>query len=378
MNSKEIKKLVYQIIKEEIKEHKVPVEILPLTSIENITEIIFTNLTNYFNKKEILLFTLQTIKAELIINKITDACYNYANNKLKIIIKNNANMNNNHFKWRLIKNIYHEYKHAIIDKKVKQPYIETVEDLIYSIEKLIDTTDIYYRTYHEELYEEIQANNYGIKKAKHFLENNKKYQEIYGKLKNTIELDNLLHEIYYRNYNFSLTLKKVNQDIKDNIKELNSYPEDKELEIVRTLYDKKGKFKSLKELFQTPNWNILSIEAKYLIIGSEAYLNDFDYKNATIEELYFILDSLSYVLTLEYEKTKYNQEFRKRLELISRTQKDEDLEELDLYIDTLLILNIKEQSNQTIINQYQTMINVIIELINKKTNNYTNKRINTK
>ena len=101
-------------------------------------------------------------------------------------------------------------------------------------------------------------------------------------------------------------------------------------------------------------------------------------KVTTIEELYFILDSLSYVLTLEYEKTKYNQEFKKRLELISRTQKDEDLEELDLYIDTLLILNIKEQSNQTIINQYQSMINVIIELINKKTNNYTHKRINTK
>ena len=378
MNIKEIKKLVYQIVKEEIKEYQVPVEILPLTSIENIVEIILTNLKVYLKEKESLIYTLECIKSELYINKTNDAYYNYVSNKLKILIKNNKGTNDIHFIWKLIKNIYHEYKHAILEKLVKKPSIETVEDLIYSIENIIDPTDDYYRTYHDDFFEEIQANNYGIKKAEQFLKNNKHYQETYQKLKNIIELDKLLHEIYYRNYSFGLILVKVNQDIKDNIRELNTYQDDKHLEIVRTLYDKKGKFKSLKELFQTNNWNLLSQEAQYLIIGSESYLDDFDYQNATKEELYLILDALSYILTLEYEKPKYNQEFRKKLELISRTLTDEDLFVINLYMDALLVLNIKEESNQIRINQIQNMINTIIELIKNKNNKYTHKKINTK
>jgi len=377
MNTKEIKTLVYQILKAEIKEHNVDVEILPLTSIENIAEIISTNLKTHPNNIEDLIYTLQTIKAELYINKTNDAYYNYASNKLKILIKNRTNLNELHFTWRLIKNIYHEYKHALLEKLIKKPYIETKEDLIFAIENIIDPTDDYYMTYHDDLYEEILANNYGIKKAEQFLSKNKRYTATYQKLKNIIKIDKILHEIYYRNYDLHLILIKVNKDVKEKIEEINDYPEDKELEIVRILYNKNGKFKSLKELFNTESWNKMSKEAQYLIISSESYLEDIDYKNATQEELYFLLDALSYALTLEYEKPRYNQEFRNKIENISRNLNDEDLEEINLYLDALLVLNTKENSNKIKIEKLQTMINTIIAIIKQKENPHKIKELIT-
>ena len=375
MNNKSIKKLVYKILREEIKEHNVEVDVLPLTSLENIAEIISTNLKIKPRNLDELISTLESIKNELYINKKIDAYYNYMSNKLKIIIKNKNKVNETCFIWKLIKNIYHEYRHALVEKLLKKPYIETKEDLIFAIENLIEPTDEYYLTYHDDLYEEILANNYGIKKAEHYLKTNMQYKEIYEKLKTTIELDKLLHEIYYRNYDFQLILEKVNKDIKQNINEINLYPDDKELEIVRTLYNKNGKFKSLKELSNTDNWNILSKEAKYLIISSEAYLNDFDYNNASKEELYLILDALSYALTIEYERPKYNQEYRLEIESISRTLTDEDLGVLNLYVDTLLILNTKEESNKIKIEKLQTMINTIINILKQKESTYQNKKI---
>lgn len=364
MNNKSIKKLVYKILKEEIKEHNVEVDALPLTSLENIVEIISTNLKIKPRNLEELISTLESIKDDLYINKTTDACYNYMSNKLKIIIKNKNKLNETHFIWGLIKNIYHEYKHALVEKLLKKPYIETKEDLIFAIENLIEPTDEYYLTYHDDLYEEILANNYGIMKAEQYIKRNK--QKTYEKLKIIIELDKILHNIYYRNYDFQLILLKINKDIKQNINEINLYPEDKKTEIVRTLYNKNGKFKSLSELSNTEKWNILSNEAKYLIISSESYFNDIDLNTLSKDELYFILDALSYSLTLEYERPIYNNFFRNKIETISRNLDDKDLGILNLYLDTLIVLNTKENSNKIKIEQLQKKINIIITLLKQK------------
>ena len=372
MDNKDIKKLVYKILREQIEKYNVDVEILPLTSLENITEIILTNLRNKPNNLEEFLTAIYSIKNEISINNTTDAYYNYRSNKLKILIKNKHKLNEKHFTWRLIKNIYHEYKHAIVEKLIKKPYIETKEALIFAIENLIEPTDEYYITYHDDLYEEILANNYGIKKAEQYLKINKK--ELYESIKTTIELDKILHNIYYTNYDFQLILLKVNKDIKEKIHEINLYPNDKELEIVRTLYNKDGKLKTLTELSNIDNWNILSSYAKYLIISSDAYLNEIDYDNISKEDIYFILDALSYVLTIELERPIYNQKYREEIENISRNLNDKDLATLNLYLDTLLILNAKEKSNQIKIKKLQKNINNIVTILQQRESIYQKKK----
>lgn len=371
MDNKEIKKLIYQIANEEIKERSLKVGVLPLTSLENIIDIILTPLKSHPKNLKDLIFILRDTKNYLQANKNLDAYYDFESNELKILIKNHTKQEEAHFIWNLIKRIYHEYHHVILEKTFKKAYIETKEDVYYSIENLLNPLDEFYLTYHDDLYIEILANNYGFKKAYKFLKENKQYTQIYKKLENTIELDKILREIYHRNYDIQLLLSKINKDIKENIKALNCYLDEKELQIINLLYTKTGRFKSLKELSNTINWNNLDIEARYLIVSSEAYLTDIDYQNLSKEELYFILDALSYSLTIEYERPKYNQEFRTTIESISRKLTDEDIGALNIYLDAILMLNTKEKANQIKIEKLQTMINTITALINKK-NNYSN------
>ena len=359
MESKDTKKLILNLLSQEIKKYKVPVKILTLTPFENLLYILQTAITSHPQNIKELLALVEETKDEIYISAKTDAYYDYGNNKLKIILKQKKNIDEKHSIWMLLKNTYHEYKHTILEKLVKKPYIETKEDLFYAIENLIAPTDDFYLTYHDDFYEEIQANNYGIKKAEHFLQSNPQYKKQNQQLKNIITLDKLLHETYYRNYDFQLILAKVNSIIKENIHEINKYLNDKELAIVKILYKKSGKFKTPSELIQTQNWNNMSKEAQYLIISSESYLTDIDYTKCSKEELYFILDALSYSLTLEYEKPKHNQDFRDKLNQISKELNEDDLGEINLYLDTLLVLNNKEQSNIIKINKLKILIEQI-------------------
>ena len=368
MNNKTIKKLVYKILSEEIKEYNIEVEHLTLTPLENVINIILTGLKkNPRNLNEIII-VLEDIIDELQLNKTNDAYYTNGINRLKVLIKRAPNISENQYIWSLIINIYHEFKHAIIAKLIKKPYIITKEDLYYALEDVINPLSDFYITYHDDFYEEIMANNYATKKAELFLKTNKQYNVLYQKLTTTIELEKLFHQIFYRNYNFRLMLNEISKNIKENIKEINLYPNDETLEIVRIMYNENGKFKPLEELSLNNSWNKFSNEAKYLIISSDAYLNDFDYKNATKKELYFILDALSYSLTLEHERPKYNQEFRKKLEELSRNININDIKEGNLYLDTLNILNIKEETNKIEIDKLKNRITTIIALIKQKEN----------
>lgn len=368
MNNKTIKKLVYKILSAEIKEYNIEVEHLTLTPLENVINIILTGFKkNPRNLNEIII-VLEDIIDELQLNKINDAYYTNGINRLKVLIKRAPNISENQYIWSLIINIYHEFKHAIIAKLIKKPYIITKEDLYYALEDVINPLSDFYITYHDDFYEEIMSNNYATKKAELFLKTNKQYNVLYQKLTTTIELEKLFHQIFYRNYNFRLMLNEISKNIKENIKEINLYPNDETLEIVRIMYNENGKFKPLEELSQNNSWNKFSNEAKYLIISSDAYLNDFDYKNATKKELYFILDALSYSLTLEHERPKYNQEFRKKLEELSRNININDIKEGNLYLNTLNILNIKEESNKKEIDKLKNRITTIIALIKQKEN----------
>lgn len=368
MNNQEIKKLVYEIIGQEIKEHGVTVKPEIFTIIENIISVILKKIKNPPKNIEDLKFDLAEIRNEIYISRTVDAYWDYSSDELKILLKNHQNMPRENVLWRTLKNIYHEYRHAIIDRKIKKTYIETKEDVYFAIEQLIDPTSNFYLTYHDDIYDEICANNYGARKAEHYLQTTQRYRKEYESLKIAIELEKIKYQIYYRNYNFALIFKEANKFIKDNIKELNLESEDIELQIVRLLYTKNGHLKSLKELSHDPNWNHLTKEAQYVIISSPTYLKSVELKILSKQELYFILDALSYFLTQEIEKIKYNEYFRIELEKISRRLILDNQVELNLYLDALLILNVKEESNKNQINNLNKKIKEIIEILKEKEN----------
>ena len=375
MNNKEIKELVYKILEEEKKQYNLEVDVLALTPLQNIFDILFSGLKRTPKRYEELILLLDDIKEALFLNRTEDAYYNTGLNILKILIKKQEkNITDNQFLWSLLINIYHEFKHVIIKFLIKQSNITIKEDLYYALEDTINSQNPFYLIYHDDFYEEIISNIYAVKKAELFLKTNKKYHNIYQELITTIELEKLLRNIYYRNYNFRLMLAEINKHIKYDIKEINKHPYNKTLEVVRILYNKDGKFKSLKELSLDTRWNNFTKEARYLVVSSTAYLDDFDYNNAPKEDLYFILDAITYSLTLEYEKPKYNKEFRKKLEELSKRINMYDICERNLYLDTLSILNQKETANELEIKKLKTKLNIILSILKQKELSYKIKK----
>jgi hypothetical protein len=96
------------------------VKIEPFTIIENIISILLKKIKNPPTSIEELKFDLVEIRNEIYISNVTKAYWDYVSDELKILLKQKRNIPIKHTLWRILKNIYHEYRHAIIDRKIKK------------------------------------------------------------------------------------------------------------------------------------------------------------------------------------------------------------------------------------------------------------------
>ena len=185
-----------------------------------------------------------------------------------------------------------------------------------------------------------------MEKAEKFLKENKTYSKIYTKIKSIIDIEKLLHEIYYQNHDIHPFINKINTDVKNSIKVIDFNSLAPECEIIKILYNKDGTFKTIKNLYQTKRWLELPKEAQLLILSSESYLNEFNYQKSTIEELELILEALNHSYNLESKKTIINRQLRIKLELLSRQLNEQINYNINIYLHTLLTLNEKEKLNK--------------------------------
>lgn len=115
MNNKTSKKLVTTLLKSEIEEHRLNAQILPVTSTENIQEIITSSIKTWLHNPNEKLDKI--LKDAMIEIRYSKQATGYSNqNKMKVLLKNlkKYSKSKEHYIWNLIHTTYHEYKHVLI------------------------------------------------------------------------------------------------------------------------------------------------------------------------------------------------------------------------------------------------------------------------
>lgn len=366
MKYKQSRELITKLLEQEIKDNGIKVEILPLTKAENILKIIKKGISKQIITTQAI---FDEIKSELYANELTSAYYDYESHKLKVLIDTikKDSLEKERYLWNLIKTVYHEYKHAIVGQ-TKTGEIRNKEDLYVTLEDMISPIGDIYLEYHDRFYEEILANQYGIEKADKLFKKRISNTATYKKLRFSIETEKTLHEIYYRNYDVHPFLSVINNTVKKSVHELNLSYLDPKCQIIKVLYNNEGNFKQLSELYQDEDWLKYPKEVQYLIVSSKPYLTDFDFNNATKEELNFILEALNYVEKEEVNRVSMNEFLRLKLDNLSELLDEKDQYSVDFYLTALLTLNKNEKINKEKQEKIKARQEQIKELIHQKDN----------
>lgn len=342
------KKLVYKIIENEINENGVKVNVLPVSNIENIKEIIRQEIKEKIDNKDInilemLVEIIANLKFEIIEQNL--GFYDSEKHKIKILLTNIKNRSDNkkEFFYNILDTIYHEYNHAILYEDLIQK-----DNLIkYKLELDWILWDIsnYYETNNYDFYQEILAYNYSNEKAMKFIE---RYPKAYQFLKSDIKKLKYLHQIYLQNYDPQQFINRISKIIKmKDIKTKNQ--EFKKNELLAKLFKKDGSPKLQKDLSQ---------EGIYIIISSRAYLDIIDYGTQKKETLYIILEALNYTYNIEQIRTEQNKNLRNEI-------MDNPLYDIDL----LSLLDKKQKRVEKKLNYLELQIEKINLILNNKTDN---------
>lgn len=330
MKYKLSKELVYKIMKQEIINTGIKVEVLPLTKLENLYLTIKEDKQK--NKK---VHPFQIIKK---IIKKTDNLgdFNFENNHLKIFLDDlkKDSKTKEIYLIELLTTTYHEYNHKITWEQATD--IPNLRNFILLIEQLIIETTELYNAHHDDFYEEIIANIYGIEKSEQFL---KRYPNIFEKLKGYIENDKLNYQINLINYDIEQFINYFSKILQESKEKSSFFKEEYPYNIVGCLYDKDGAFKRITTLMEDKNWNFLEKEVQYSIVASKSYLRSQQLDHLSKEELTFILEAVDYSYQQEINRSIQNQELRIRIQRFNREIKPT----LDYIVDLMPILNKKEK-----------------------------------
>lgn len=334
MKYKLSKELVYKIMKQEMKKTGIKVEVLPLTKLENLFLVIKESKQK--NKKLYSLKRLKTIQTSL---KETIDClgdFDFENNHLKIFLDElkKDSKTKEIYLIQLLNTTYHEYNHKITWSKTEiTPNLINFTLLIEQL--LIKTTELY-NSYHNDFYEEIIANIYGIEKSEQFL---KRYPNIFEKLKGYIENDKLNYQINLINYDIEQFINYFSKTIQSANDKSRFFKEEYPYGIVKCLYTKEGCFKTIFSLRDNKDWNFLEKEVQYSIVASKSYLQSQKLENLSKEELTFLKEAVDYSYQQEINRSIQNQELRIKIQKFNREMKPT----LDYVVDLMPILNKKEK-----------------------------------
>lgn len=331
MREKTSKEIVQRLIDEEaLKTGVRPNIIISTNKLENLYYILRNELENKLIDNKMTFFEFfSNIIWNIKCNKKWCADYDYIKSSIKILIYNlkKDTENKNEYLWQLITSVYHEYKHALIDDcevidcNSHYDFNLLISSLIMEIED-----GNFYNNYHDEFYEEIQAEKYAVKKSIEFLKRNVR---IYKELCLYAESERLNIEIYDNNYDVQKFLNKLNKIVKNTYNKSSLFQQVYPYTIIPVLYNEDGTLKDLSSLNDEYFWNNnISLETKYLIVSSKMYLDCFNYDNATYEEINFIFKALNYTYNLEQKRKFNNIKLHREIDLFNSSLAGKD----DLFI----------------------------------------------
>lgn len=285
------KKIINKIIEEEAKKTGVRVNVLPITTKQNILKIIKDEMIIKFNDCDVTLLEcinniITALSEESDIFAITD----HRTNTIKIFLDEayKENIYSLLFLQEIVIATYHEYNHKLTwAVSHEEP---TFESFILALDQLTKEISNLYDTKHAcDFYEEIVANNYAINKATTFF---KRYKKLYPKLEDFLKAEELFYRRDLISYDPEQFINYIAKVVKHDKGCFYNVIYNKAF--LDILYTRNGSFKDITTLLNSPEFQELIDEIKYTIVASKSYLTNLDYNTLTKEELDFILKALTF------------------------------------------------------------------------------------
>lgn len=296
----DIKKIIADIEEEEKKESGFNAKIKTLTTVEYYKE-------SFKNKN----FTLVKKIKNLSLPLTSSAFYSYKDSSIVIFMDSYTKiLDQNSDLFRIVFTCYHEIGHNLQDSLPIYSFNRFACD-IDSFIACFNTT--VYDKKHDSFYNEIDANNYAIKKTKEYLKRN--FPDIYNDkvVQHKFEIH---EEDYFTDYvlfdlvnsieetSYLLKKHKLSIEEKDDISP-----------IINIFFGEDNSFRAFNEILSNKNLKDIDTRVFCAFLSSKAFLNSLDLTNLNCNELEILYKSLKYMNTLydrqykiiELEKSNYKE-----------------------------------------------------------------------
>lgn len=295
----DMKKISHEIIDGELEQNGITHDVFPLTFVEYYGDYIF-------NKK----FRLTKMAVYSAIPLIAGGFNNLEGNIVIFLnrIDKIEKIENKIFK--LAQVCYHEARHSIQQKFDDYSY----EGFLRDIDTFL-STKVSYILKHDKYYFEIDANLYGVIKAKEYLKN--RYPNLYEKYKDKIEIRENQYRFDYMTYDASDNVERTIQMLKTmNTVNFNGSEERKIRNVspvLEVFLNDDASFKKISEIVQNDKFRKLDKRIIYAFLSSKSFLEQINMDQLSLDELEIINESLHYTSTLyKKQSSKIEQVLRER------------------------------------------------------------------
>lgn len=295
LNTKNMRTLAKYLIEKEKKIDNIQVNINPITIIEWYKTDIFQNrlkLQSWSNKFNAIITPFDGTLGE-----------NYESSKKIYLFLNNFTilklLSPKHILIEFILTTYHELAHSYQKQHLKKYTNLEIFSIAFLTNFIIEQSPTHYDIYHDQYFDEIDANFYAIKKTEEFLKN---YPNIYLKHQQYIKQLRAKYEYKYLNYNFQLFFDKFHNIYKKNPEEFQS-----EHIITQVFYkENSSEFKPINEIIANENFNFFSKELTNSILSSKSFLEQLNFATLEANEKDILISALTYAYQLESDKLTRN------------------------------------------------------------------------
>ena len=285
----DMKKIVYDVVNEELDGSDLDFNIFPVTFIEYYSDYVFGKKFSLINQ---LTYSLIPITNNNI-NGFNDLNGNAVIflNRVNKIEKIEGKL------FRLLNICYHELRHSKQQEFDKNSY----DRFLIDIEKFIrrfDPKD--YSTSHDKYSYEIGANLYCVDKSKKYLKS--KYPDLYEKEKDEIDEIEKQYYLDYATYDASdvfdrfLRLIRYKGFVHGSNGDINP--------ILEIFLDADNNFRKFSEIINNKNFNSVDKRIIAAVFSSDVFLEELDINALSMNELKILYDSLEYMDTIYKNQAK--------------------------------------------------------------------------
>lgn len=307
----DVKNIIKDIEEDEVRNSGFNGKIRNLTAVEYYKE-------SFKNKNLTLVKKISSLTVPLTAKGI----YRYKDSTVIIFMKSdNKILDPNTDLFSFILTCYHEIRHNLQDSLPVYCFDKFACDIDGFIAQF---NPVIYNKKHNSFYNEINANNYAIEKAREYLENkfpdiynNKEVQGKFEERKDVYFTDYVLFDIVNSIEETSYLLKKhkFSKDEKDDISP-----------ILNIFFNEDNSFRSFKEIFSNEKFKDVDTRISCAFFSSKSFLDSIDLNNLDYNELDILYKSLEYTNKLYERQYKIieseKKNYKERIEFFFMIQKN--------------------------------------------------------